>query len=65
MTAVVARLYICAIILIAALLFAAVDWFEPNRDVASLWATEAQKGCRPLVFALRSSPLERGSSEGP
>jgi hypothetical protein len=44
MTAVVARLYICAIILIAALLFAAVDWFEPNRDVASLWATEAQKG---------------------
>jgi hypothetical protein len=43
MTAVLARLYICAIILIGALLFAAVDWFEPNHDVASLWATEAQR----------------------
>ena len=34
MTAVLARLYICAIILIGALLFAAVDRLEPNRRLA-------------------------------
>ena len=37
MTAVLARLYICAIIIVGAFLFAAVDWLEPNRRLATVF----------------------------
>ena len=37
MTAVLARLYICAIILIGAFLFAAVERLKPNRRLAVIF----------------------------
>jgi hypothetical protein len=46
MTAALARLYICAIFVVGTCLFAAVDWFEPNRRLAIVfkWAILAAGG---------------------
>jgi hypothetical protein len=49
MTAVLAVLYVSAIILAAAFLFTAVDWLEPNRRLASY------SNARSLLQAERQS----------
>ena len=66
MTAVLAVLYISAIILVGAFLFVAVDWLEPNRRLAIVFkcAILAAGGAATRSICSLEKALEDGDGYG-